>query len=56
MMKTKIYNLLTAGLLVFAGACSDDWDRPVASEGTLNLSSIGLQAGEVDDASRADDP
>ena len=48
MMKNKIFNLLTAGFLVLAGACTDDW-QPVESEGTLDLKSLALQQEEVQD-------
>lgn len=54
-MKNKILNLLTAGLLVLAGACNDDKWEPVQADGTLDLKSMNLQQGEVEDiTSRAD--
>lgn len=55
-MKTKIYSFLTAGLLILAGACTDDWQPRNAEQGTLQLSSLGIQTGDENAAEQKSAP
>lgn len=45
-MKTKIYSLVAAAMLTL-GACTDNWERPVAEEGSLQFTSCSVDPDEI---------
>lgn len=52
-MKTKLYNFIAAGLVLLAGACTDDWQHVDNQEGSLDLSSMGISASDENEAQQA---
>ena len=47
-MKTKIYSLLSAAVILGASSCSETWDMPVDQAGELALNTIGIEVSNAE--------
>lgn len=55
-MNIKIYNFLAAGLMLVAGACTDDWKPKTEQQGSLDLTTLGIRASDESEADKTGAP